>query len=332
MFKGANNGFGHLIVGPGTVPRIGSGWTGPDGNGICLEGSDPYTCVITVVDNEVSGNGPAVILGKSRSGAPNGNTQVNNGDVCGTVRFQAANGTDMTSEPAKIQVNVDGTYTPGAAAHVPGRIMLLTSSSSATGVGRMQIGSTGLTVFGNSSGLGLNTAPTSQTNVSVKISPSGGIIFGNNTDDAANRLDDYEEGDWTPALSLSGDTTDFNNGTSGNRAGRYVKIGRTVYVWGFLWNITKANPLTTSGSIQIEGLPFPVSSFYSQPNAGQPGAVVARHQNTSFPVPTGIQATIGTQRLTFFDTQGGGALTEASFLGGTTTGIFEFQLCYTADT
>ena len=49
---------------------------------------------------------------------------------------------------------------------------------------------------------------------------SGGVLLGGTG--AANKLDDYEEGTWTPALS-SGDSSTYDG-----RSGHYTKIGRQV--------------------------------------------------------------------------------------------------------
>jgi hypothetical protein len=76
---------------------------------------------------------------------------------------------------------------------------------------------------------------------------SGGIQFNGDTA-AANALDDYEEGTWTPVYTAS------NGGTASyaSQAGRYTKIGRVVNV--ILW--IRSNKGTLSGDISISGLPF----------------------------------------------------------------------------
>jgi len=53
-------------------------------------------------------------------------------------------------------------------------------------------------------------------------STSQGIVLGATSDTSANRLDDYEEGTWTPTLSSGGSST------YDNAHGRYTKIGRFV--------------------------------------------------------------------------------------------------------
>jgi hypothetical protein len=70
----------------------------------------------------------------------------------------------------------------------------------------------------------------------------------------ANTLDDYEEGNWTPAFVSDGGTTGTQTNTS--VWGRYIKIGRQVTVW-FKWNGTLSG---YTGTLQISGLPFSVGT------------------------------------------------------------------------
>jgi hypothetical protein len=100
--------------------------------------------------------------------------------------------------------------------------------------------------------LGIGTAsPTQALDVVGSIEVSDGIYIGGTA--AANKLDDYEEGTWTPAYKPSG--TAFDSISYGTRVGRYVKIGKIVYVEGRMStsSITKGS---ASGIIYIEGLPF----------------------------------------------------------------------------
>jgi len=80
---------------------------------------------------------------------------------------------------------------------------------------------------------------------------SDGIKFGADTA-AANALDDYEEGTFTP--TFSGATLDIANGT-------YTKIGRQVIVNYF---IRTTGGLPSSGtSVELGGLPFTASSSHT---------------------------------------------------------------------
>ena len=56
---------------------------------------------------------------------------------------------------------------------------------------------------------------------------SGGVFLGGTG--AANKLDDYEEGTWSPAIRGDGS---WSAGTQGytTRAGNYVKVGSFVYL------------------------------------------------------------------------------------------------------
>ena len=75
-----------------------------------------------------------------------------------------------------------------------------------------------------------------------------GIQFNGDTA-AANSLDDYEEGTWTPVPTSTGAT--FSTGVSGT----YTKIGRLVYIRLQLDNIS-APTGTLTNQMTITGLPF----------------------------------------------------------------------------
>jgi hypothetical protein len=85
---------------------------------------------------------------------------------------------------------------------------------------------------------------------------SGGAYLGGTA--AANKLDDYEEGTWTPTYTT--DATDFGSVTySSITSGRYTKIGNTVHLTGVLY--TSAITLgSASGSVRIGNLPFSVAA------------------------------------------------------------------------
>ena len=85
-----------------------------------------------------------------------------------------------------------------------------------------------------------------------KARAPNGLLFGTDTA-AANALDDYEEGTWTPTLTEGTNT----NASYDNRSGNYVKIGRTVFVEARI-NITSLGSI--SGNLRLAGLPFNVSN------------------------------------------------------------------------
>ena len=81
----------------------------------------------------------------------------------------------------------------------------------------------------------------------VRIRNDGGITFNGDTA-AANALDDYEEGDWTPSIGT---------GTFASADAHYIKIGRLVK---FSCRVNTFNDITTNTSIAIGGLPYPVET------------------------------------------------------------------------
>ena len=91
---------------------------------------------------------------------------------------------------------------------------------------------------------------------------SKGVYLGVTSATAANLLDDYEEGTWTPDVrdaSNNGGTSESQSYGS-NNSGFYTKIGRVVNA-SFVLQITSLGTLTTSYSGRIVGgLPFTSSS------------------------------------------------------------------------
>ena len=89
------------------------------------------------------------------------------------------------------------------------------------------------------------------------VSPSGGITFNGDTA-AANTLDDYEEGSWTPAIRFG------SSGTTGityaGQHGRYTKIGDVV-TWSA--SIFMSNKGSSTGNLQITGIPYSLGSSQS---------------------------------------------------------------------
>ena len=78
---------------------------------------------------------------------------------------------------------------------------------------------------------------------------SGGVYLGGTG--SANKLDDYEEGTWTPAI---GRTSSSPTVTYGYQDGKYTKIGETVYVTARVsWSSVSGG----SGAFTINSLPFP---------------------------------------------------------------------------
>jgi len=80
----------------------------------------------------------------------------------------------------------------------------------------------------------------------------GGLYVGGTG--TANKLDDYEEGTWTP--SLSGTSGTITCGTYGTL--EYTKIGRKVFISGEIRVSAISSP---SGDLILTGLPFAIASL-----------------------------------------------------------------------
>ena len=90
----------------------------------------------------------------------------------------------------------------------------------------------------------------------MRILSSGGITFNGDTA-AANALDDYEEGTWTPVLGSTSGA--FTSVTYSLQVGNYTKIGNRVF---FECRLQKsAHTLgTAAGGLLVAGLPYTVGS------------------------------------------------------------------------
>jgi len=75
---------------------------------------------------------------------------------------------------------------------------------------------------------------------------SGGVFLGGTG--TANKLDDYEEGTWTPVLNPVGSGTVY-----GTAAGTYTKVGNTVTC---NWMMVLTTKGSLGNSVRIGGLPF----------------------------------------------------------------------------
>ena len=171
------------------------------------------------LQNAAAPNPAYLVLAKQKSGSTGGNTAVANNDGIGAIEFQGNDGTNFL-RAASIFCGADGT--PGTNS-MPGSLVFSTTANGALSpTERMRITSDGYTRL---------------------AAGAGGIQFNGDTA-AANALDDYEEGTWTPTLGGTATYT-FQDGT-------YTKIGNVVTA-RFRIGV---NTLGTGSNSQISGLPF----------------------------------------------------------------------------
>jgi len=181
------------------------------------------------------------------------------GATDGNVIHRIKNSTAGTSARAGLYIDADD----------GNKGNLLATSSAYTGVGSWQdatvlnagsIASGGLIMNSQGGDTKFQRALTEKVRIT-----SSGLTFNGDTA-AANALDDYEEGTWTPSYSpLSGS---FSSITYNEQNGTYVKIGRLVVV-SFDIRTNSVSLGSASSSLLLSGLPFTLNGTQA---TGQCGA------------------------------------------------------------
>jgi len=175
----------------------------------------------------VGGGGALLHLAATRGTSNKSYTILQDDDGIGTVAFQASDGNEFVTA-AQIVANVDGT--PGDN-DMPARLSFFTTpDGSSNPTERMRIHNGGVVSFNN------------------------GIELGSGVDaTAANTLDDYEEGTWTPALRGESGT---EPGAASVTSALYVKVGQLVHI-----ECRLALGTDNGGTgLEMTGLPFVTSN------------------------------------------------------------------------
>jgi len=97
---------------------------------------------------------------------------------------------------------------------------------------------------------------------------SDGLTFNGDTA-AANALDDYEEGTWTPVLADAS-----GNAIAGSQSGFYTKIGRAVH-FEFNLNVGSHSGTTGGNEAQVNGFPFAVANTIYSPHTTSCGSMAS---------------------------------------------------------
>ena len=164
---------------------------------------------------------PRLQFVKSRNATIGSNTIVQDADNIGDIVWFGNDGNDNNNPSAIIRASIDGT--PGSD-DVPGRLVFMTTPDGAA-------------------------SPTEK----MRILAGGGLTFNGDTA-AANALDDYEEGTWTPLLGAHA-----VNGTHTytQQIGTYTKVGNAVHLVGkVVIDTLNASGSAISGNIEMRGLPY----------------------------------------------------------------------------
>jgi len=290
-----------------TVKRIGSG----DGNAVYPSGSWAAQ-IFTTQDAEDHGGFQAgnTYLGWNPFFTVKGGGRVGIGTVTpDTMLHISSNGTGQ-----KLQLtSTNTTYVSDAGPEVHFKVVQSNLQGATAGFIR------GFSAGGWAGGLLFHThnpgSPDDNTSERLRID-SDGLKFNGDTA-AANALDDYEEGTYTPEFV-------FGNYTYGNRSGNYTKIGNLVTVNVMV--IWTSNNLPADSSPLKITLPFNSSSSTNYRSVGAIGYV-------SGVVINGIQFNsalgVNTNRLDFYEINSGGAptsmLNSDASAGG---GEIQFSISY----
>ena len=112
-----------------------------------IEGTGAEDSDMSIVRNQNNSGGPAICFGKSRNASLGGNTVVQDGDQLGAIVFTGSDGTDLTSQGARIDGYVDGT--PGTD-DMPGQLRFSTTADgAAAATERLRITAAGGFKFSN---------------------------------------------------------------------------------------------------------------------------------------------------------------------------------------
>lgn len=130
----------------------------------------------------------------------------------------------------------------------------------------------------------------------VVLASGKGIDFSATTGTGTSELfDDYEEGTWAPTLLTSG--VNFTSVSyASNVGGLYTKIGRFVFVQGFM-STTAVTVGSASGTVAIGGLPFSVVSSSPGLNDANGGATIGRSDSWTTNNPSGGACIPGTSLI-----------------------------------
>ena len=179
-----------------------------------------------------------------------------------TFDLKAVNGTfsgDVTAVDGTFSGDLTATnfdFTDGGSAFTSGdanAYARFTHTNGSAQVGLFRAGGSagGMYIGGDSSGLRIFNSGFSEK---MRVLQGGGITFNGDTA-AANALDDYEEGDFSPYLY--GSTTAGTWTANSQGKGYYVKIGKAVMTWLNL-NGTLSG---AAGTMYIGGLPFTTAAY-----------------------------------------------------------------------
>jgi hypothetical protein len=260
----------------------------------------------------IGGNAAGSAIQLGRGGTNKATIQLDSGDVLSIENNGAFPISFATNAAERMRItsagNVGiGTSSPSTTLHLDASggatIRLQRTSSSAN---RFDVGTDGTNMEFNVRDTGNFTFGGTGSYLRL-ASGTGGIQFNGDTA-AANALDDYEEGTFTPAM-------DFGGGSVGvtyfDRQGNYTKIGRQVTCTIYLALTSKGS---STGTASITNLPFTSSNL----NRGMASVGSIRFDNITYTGMLIINLSQNSQSISFLQTTEAGSdslLTDTNFNG-----------------
>ena len=184
---------------------------------------------------------------------------------------------------------------------ISGSVLVDTGTASVPTIGFAGWVGTGIwNPTGTSLGFSTNNSEKMRIDASGHLIVPAGITLGTTTGtyNAANTLDDYEEGTWTPVIR--GDGTAGTYELDADSQAHYIKIGRQVTLTVFI-KLAAAITAGGTGDLNITGLPFSSTSLI---NNYPQGALLLSGVNftSGGGLSVGFAGQIGAQSTLYFRT------------------------------
>ena len=203
-----------------------------------------------------------------------------------------------------IKVDTIATRTGSGNITLSNNVASLTSAGAISGTNLSASGTlavTGNTTMGGTAAITGNTTVGGTLTSTGKITSTAGITFGSDTA-AANVLDDYEEGTWTPAVTV---------GTVSTANGHYKKIGGVVHFRAYMTNFANTS---NNETMYVTGLPFTIA------NASAVGNAMWENINNDFKFDI-VYVNVNSQILFYFSASGAYAELRHTHLDGSNSGV-----------
>jgi hypothetical protein len=235
-----------------------------DSSGRLLVGGTDASVVHTNADDVVIGNTSASVAGLSIATSTSGYATLQFSDGAGNknqgqIAYNHADNSLALTTDSSVRMTIDssgkvgiGTSSPATPLHIkPASNMsqlLLEQNNATDGYALFQDGPNG----GHLKFMRRISGSDTQT---LLLRSDGGLCFGTDSA-AANALDDYEEGTFTPVLKGTSGGGTLTSSSAAGSGGNYTKVGNKVHLSFYFANPTGSNP---SGTLYFE-LPFSVAS------------------------------------------------------------------------